>query len=104
MCIIISCLWALRIPSPKTSDKTDPSGCYCVLVAGIVIISTMGDAILREGTASMNADGIDVGVSVISWRWDLAMFVCSEYFLSAEIGSYEKNYPVNLNFNPGWTP
>ena len=52
----------------------------------------------------MHADGIDVGVSAIYWRWDLATSVCSEYFFSAEIGRYENNYPVTLNLNPGWTP
>ena len=62
-----------------------------VLVAGIVLISTVGVAIVREGTASMHADGIDVGKSAISRRWDLATSVCSEYFVSAEIGRYEIN-------------
>ena len=52
----------------------------------------------------MHPDGIGVGKSAISWRWDLATSVCSEYFLSAEIGRYGKNYPVTLNLNQGWTP
>ena len=52
----------------------------------------------------MHVDGIDVGVSAISRCWDLATSVCSEYFFSAEIGRYEKNYPVTLNLNLGWTP
>ena len=52
----------------------------------------------------MHADGIDVGVSAIVRRWDLATSVYSEYLLSAEIGRYEKNYAVNLNLNSGWTP
>ena len=50
------------------------------------MISTVGEAILLEGTASMHADEIDVGVSAISRSWDLATSVCSEYFFSAEIG------------------
>ena len=68
------------------------------------MISTVGEEILLEGTASMHADGIDVGVSAIVRRWDLATSVYSEYLLSAEIGRYEKNYPVILYLNPGWTP
>ena len=68
------------------------------------MISTVGEAILLKGNALMHADGIDVGVSEISQRWDLATSVCSEYFFSAEIGRYENNYPVTLNLNPGWTP
>ena len=68
------------------------------------MISTVGEAILREGTVSMHADGIDVGVSAIYRRWDLATSVYSEYFFLAEIGKYQKNYPVTLTFNPGWTP
>ena len=58
------------------------------MVAVIVMISTVGEKILLEGTVSMHADGIDVGVSAISRRWDLATSVCSEYFFLAEIGSY----------------
>ena len=72
----------------KSRDTDDPSGGSRVLVAGIVMISTVGEAIILEGTASMQADGIDVGVSAISRRWDLATSICSEYFFSAEIGSY----------------
>ena len=44
----------------------------------------------------MHVDGIDVEVSAISRRWDLATSVYSEYFFSAEIGRYKKNYPVTL--------
>ena len=76
--INISCLWALRSPSPQKRDMNDPSGGSRVLVAGIVMISTVGEAILQEETASMHADGIEVGVSEISRRWDLATSVCSE--------------------------
>ena len=90
--------------SQKSRDTNDPNGDSRVLVAGIVMISTVGEAILLEGTASMHADGIDVGVSAISLRWDLATSLCSEYFFSAEIGRYKKNYPVTLTLNPGWTP
>ena len=61
-------------------DTNDPSRGSRVLVTGIVMIPTVGEAILLEWTASMHADGIDVGVSAISWRWDLATSVCSEYF------------------------
>ena len=70
----------------KSRDTNDPSGVSCLLVAGIVKISTVGEEILLEGTASMHADGIDFGVSVIYRRWDFAPSVCSEYFFSAEIG------------------
>ena len=70
----------------KSRETNDPSGGYGVLVSGIVMISTVGEAILLEGTASMHADEIDVGVSAISQSWDLATSVCSEYFFSAEIG------------------
>ena len=52
------------------------------------MISTVGEANLQEGTASVQADGIDVVVSEISRRWDLATSVCSKYFFLAEIGSY----------------
>ena len=52
----------------KSRDTNDPSGGSSVLVAGIVMISTVGEAILREGTASMHTDGIDVEVSAISRR------------------------------------
>ena len=68
------------------------------------MISNVGEEILLEGTASMHADGIDVGVSAIYRRWDLATSVCSEYFFLAEIDRYEKNYTVTLKLNPGWTP
>ena len=64
--------------SQKSRDTNDPSGGSCVLVSGIVIISTVGEEILLEGTASMHADGIDVGVLAIYRRWDLATSVCSE--------------------------
>ena len=88
----------------KSRDTNYPNGGSRVLVAGIVMISTVGEAILIEGTASMHADGIDVGVSAIFRRWDLATSICSEYFFLAEIGSYTNNYPVSLNLNPGWSP
>ena len=77
-----------RDQAQKSRDTNDPSGGSRVLVAGIVMISTVGEAILLEGTASMHADGIDVRVSAIYRRWYLAPSVCSEYFFSAEIGSY----------------
>ena len=48
------------------------------MVAGIVMISTVGEAIVREETASMHPDGIDVRVLAISRRWDLATSICSE--------------------------
>ena len=79
-------------PDPKNQkDTNDPCGGSRVLVAGIVMISTVGEAILREGTVSMHADGIDVRVLEISRRWDLATSVCSKYFFSAEIGRYKNN-------------
>ena len=62
----------------KSRAKNDRSRGSRVLVTGIVMISTVGGAIVREGTASMHADGIDVRVLVISRRWDLATSVCSE--------------------------
>ena len=77
-------------PEPKNQKETnDPSGGSRVLVVGIVMISTVGEVILQEGTASMHTDGIDVEVSAIYRRWDLATSVCSEYFFSAEIGRCE---------------
>ena len=60
-----------------------------VLVVGIVLIYTVGVAIVREGTASMHVDGIDVRLTVIYQRWDLSTYVCSKYFFSVEIGRYE---------------
>ena len=79
-------------PEPKNQkDTNDLSGGYRVLVAGIVLISNAGVAIVREGTASMHADGIDVRILAISRNWDLATSFCSEYFFSAEIGRYENN-------------
>ena len=68
----------------KSRGTNDPSGGFHVLVAGIVMIPTVGGVILREGTASMHTDEIDVKVSAISQRWDLAMSVCSEYFFLVE--------------------
>ena len=62
-----------------------------VLVAVTVLVSTVGVEIVREGTASMHADGADVGKSAISRRWDLAMSVCSDYLFSVEIGRYKNN-------------
>ena len=64
----------------KSRDTNDCSGGSRVLVEGIVLISTVGVAIVREGTASMNADGIDVRVLAIYRRWDLATSVCSMFF------------------------
>ena len=79
-------------PEPKNqNDMNNISGGSQVLVAWILMISTVGEAILREGTESMHADGIDFRVLAISRRWDLATSVCSEYFFSAEIGRYENN-------------
>ena len=54
-------------PKPKNQKETnDPSGGSRVLVLGIVMISTLGEEIPREGTASIHADGIDVRFSAIS--------------------------------------
>ena len=75
----------------KSRAMNDRSRGYRVLVAGIVMISTVGEAIVREWTGSMHTDGIDVRVLAIYRRWDLVMSVCSEYFFSAEIGRYENN-------------
>ena len=50
----------------KPRHTNDPSGGSRVLVAGIVMISTVGEAIFREGTSSMHADGIDVRVLALS--------------------------------------
>ena len=61
------------------------------MVEGIVLISTLGVAIVREGIASMHVDGIDVGKSAINRRWGLATSVCYEYFFLAKIGRYENN-------------
>ena len=92
-------------PEPKKSRATNErNGGSRVLVAGIVMISTVWVEIVQEGIASMHADGIDVRVLAISRRWDLATSVCSEYFFLAEIGRYKNNYFVTLNLNPGWTP
>ena len=65
-----------RARAQKSIYMNDPSG-GCVLVAGIVMIYTVREKILLEVTESMHADGIDVGVSAISRRWDLAASVCS---------------------------
>ena len=64
------------------------------MVEGIVLISTVGVAIVREGTASMqsmHADGIDVRVLAIYRRWDLATSVCSMFFLMIKFQTYEKS-------------
>ena len=91
-------------PEPKNQkDTNDPSGGSRVLVAGIVMLSTVGEAMLREGKASMHVDGIDARVLAISRRWDLATSVCSEYFLSAEIGRYKNYENVTLNLSLRWT-
>ena len=81
----------------KSRHMNDPSGGSRVLIAGIVMISTVGEAILREGIASMHADGIDVRFLAISRRWDLATSVCSEYFFS-RIQASESVYLINPNF------
>ena len=62
----------------KSRSMNDRSRGSRVLVAGIVLISTAGVAIVREGTASIHADGIDFVKSTISRRWDLATSVCSD--------------------------
>ena len=49
----------------KLRDTNDRSGGSSVLVEGIVLISTVGVAIVQEGTASITADGIDVKVLAI---------------------------------------
>ena len=50
----------------KSRDTNDPRGRSRVLVAVIVMISTMGETILLEGTVTMHTYGIDVGVSELS--------------------------------------
>ena len=68
-------------PEPKNQETiNDRSGGSSVLVEGIVLISTVGVAIVREGTASTHADGIDVRVLAIYRRWDLSTSVCSIFF------------------------
>ena len=69
---------------------TVPKGSH-VLVKGIVLVSTVGVAIFREGTATMHTDGIDVSLTVIYQRWNLLTSVCSEYFFLVEIGRYEND-------------
>ena len=69
----------------------DRSGGSRVLDKGIVLISTVGVAIVREGTVSMHAGGIDVRLTAIYRRWGLSTSVCSEYVFSAVIGRYENN-------------
>ena len=64
----------------KSRDTNDRSGGYRVLVEGIVLISTVGVAIVREGTALIHSDGIDVRVLAIYRRWDLSTSVCSMFF------------------------
>ena len=92
LCASLFCVCGrYRSRAQKSRATNDRSGGSRVLIAGIVMISTVGQAIVREGTASMHADGIDVNVLAISRRWDLATSVRSEYFLSAEIGRYENN-------------
>ena len=92
MDLCIFCVCGRYLAKDQKSRATnDRSGGSRVLVAVIVLISTVGVAIVREGTASMHADGIDVRVLAISQRWDLTTSVCSEYFLSAEIGRHENN-------------
>ena len=43
----------------------DSSGVSHVLVEGIVLISTVGGAVVQEGTAAIHADGIDVRLTAI---------------------------------------
>ena len=50
----------------KSRATNDRSGGSQVFVAGIVKMSTVGEAIVREGTASMHADGINVKILAIS--------------------------------------
>ena len=75
----------------KSRATNDRSGGSRVLFEGIVLISTVGVAIVREGISSMHADGIDVKLTVIYRRWDLSTSVCSEYLFSAENGRYKNN-------------
>ena len=90
LCLIRDCgRYGARAPKPRAMN--DRSGGSRVLVKGIVMISTVEVAIVREGTSSMHADGIDVRLTAIYRRWDLSTSVCSEYFFSAEIGRYENN-------------
>ena len=49
-------------------------------VEGIVLISTVGVAIVQEGTASIHADGIDVKVLAIYRRLNLSTSVCLMFF------------------------
>ena len=46
----------------KSRATNDRSGGSRVLVIGIVLIPTVGEAIVQEGTASMHVDGIDARV------------------------------------------
>ena len=64
----------------KSRDTNDRSGGSRVLVEGIVLISTVGVAIVQEGTASIRADGIDVKDLAIYRRLDLSTSVCSMFF------------------------
>ena len=50
----------------KSRYTNDTSRGSRVLVVGIIMMSTVVEAILLKGTASMHADGIDVVVSAIS--------------------------------------
>ena len=67
LCASLFCVCGrYRSRDQKSRATNDRSGGSCVLVAGIVMISTVGEAILREGTALMHLDGIDVRVLAIS--------------------------------------
>ena len=55
--------YGARAQKPRATN--DRSGGSRVLVAWILMISTVGEAIVREGKASMHADGIDVRVLAI---------------------------------------
>ena len=64
----------------KARYPNDRSRGSRVLVEGIVLISTVGVAIVQEGTASTHADGIDVRVLAIYRRLDLSTSVYSMFF------------------------
>ena len=49
----------------KSRATNDRSGGSRVLVEGIVLIFTVGVSIVREGTVTMQADGIDVSLTAI---------------------------------------
>ena len=66
LCASLFCVYGrYGARAQKSRDTNDPSGGSIVLVAGIVMISTVGGAFLLEGTSSMHSDGVKVRVSVI---------------------------------------